>query len=183
MCSTPLSPADEIDRRSHLQQRIIRRLNALDPWNRVVDDLLLFQCIVWNHSPHLDGPQLHQLSTFRPVHRRIVDLVSFLGKLGHDVEYDFFPGYALLDLIVEKTGTFLFDSAVVEMVLASGGEDAIAEICAFAIGGDEFERVDSIVGFSCETRGRGLWRLHKCQSGWVRAQELFSGRWRRRSWR
>lgn len=94
MRSTPLSPTNEINRRSHLQQRIIRRVNALDPWNRVVDDLLLLLCIVGNYSPHFDGPQLHQLSTFRPVRCRIVDLVAFLCKLSHDAEYDCFPGYA-----------------------------------------------------------------------------------------
>ena len=55
------------------------------------------------------------------------------------------------------------------MVLASGGKDAIAEKCTFAVDVDEFERVDRIEGFSRETRRRRLGRLHECQSGWIGA--------------
>ena len=84
--STP--PTDQINRRPQLQQRIVRRLNSINPRNRIEDDLLLLTRRVGNRSSQRECAKFQNLAIFRPMNRRIIDHIAIVRDLHHDLELD-----------------------------------------------------------------------------------------------
>jgi hypothetical protein len=165
----PLPPADEVNPRSHIDERVIRGLDALDTRDRVKDDLSLLLWIVIGDLVKCDRAELDDLPLVRPVDGRIVRDVSGPRDLGHELEHD---GNGVGDFVVEIVCGFGLDVLFPEMLDALLGDETVSDKSLFAVLVNQLEGVDGEVRLAIEAdreRFRGLDEDH-CL--WVGGEEV-----------
>lgn len=140
--SRPSDPsALQVDTRSHVQHRIITRLNTADSWDGIENDLPLILVVAIHHLVNLDSTQLHNLSIFRPVFGSIICWITLFGDLSSQLEGDWAVNDSGLNVIVEVGSIFCLCLFLREVRFASVGLDAVADERTLAVGGDELEGV------------------------------------------
>src|ERR1700761_3865496 len=82
--STP--PADQINRRTKLQQRIVRRLDSINSRNWIEDDLLLLTRAIVNRRSQNECAKVQNLAIFHPMNRRIIDYIAIVRNLHQNLK-------------------------------------------------------------------------------------------------
>src|SRR5262249_19811022 len=85
---SPPSTAHQVDVRARLEERIGRRLDAVDPRNGIEDDLPLRRRVVRNDRRQAELSEHELPTTLRPADGRIVHDVALFGQLHDDAEPD-----------------------------------------------------------------------------------------------
>lgn len=173
--SPPLLPAQQIHRRPHLQQRIVRRRHALDTRNRIEDDLLLRRpalCLVLQ-SRNRNPAQFDERSGVGPMDRDVVGHVPVLCYLRHQAERDRTAPETLVQFGLEIIRALFLSGRFVEGVEAEVGRYAVPYRGGVALAADEVEGMQAIV-LGSGVAGRGRFRCSdKGAYGRAVAQEGF----------
>ena len=173
-----LPSTEEINRRAHLEERIIRRFDTLHAGYGIENHVLLLLVALGHHALDLHGAQFRQLTRRWPVDRRVVDGVALLGNLREHAEGDGPTFQPLRQLVEQESGVLLLLGGRVEVLLTCLGDDAVPEVGLLALGVDEFQSRHAEVRLLCEACRGGLGGLHEGEGFRVGAQELFHGRGR-----
>lgn len=154
--SSSLSSTEQIQTGSHIQQWIITGFKALDSGDWVEDGGPLQFIIVVRHFVQLDGPQFDNLAVLGPMHGRIICDIAFLGNLYRVGKGNATVDDACLYLVVQVRGILGLGFFIRDMRLASIRRDAVADCCNLAVGGNEFEGIDTKVLFCRKARRKGF---------------------------
>jgi hypothetical protein len=174
--SPSLVPTNQIQRSPHLQQRIIRRLHALDPRDRIKDDLLLLRLLVAQDTIDLQLAQLHDRIRIRPVDGRVIRHVALDRHLRQQFKPDRAPGDARCQLGLQILGVLRGHGVGGERGHARGGHDVVADERRVARGIDQLERRDAPVLLGAVALGGGLGPLHVHEGLGVGGEEGLDGR-------
>ena len=93
-CPRDAAPAaaQQVDRAPHLDERVVRGIDAVDARDRVEDDLTHLRIVLgFARCGQGDGAELDLLPIVRPPHRGVGDLVAVVRDLHGDVEGDAAP--------------------------------------------------------------------------------------------
>src|SRR6266436_396498 len=83
---SPAAPTQQIDLRSHLDEWIARRVDAVNPRKRVENNLPPFRGQLVHALRDGQGTELHHLSALGPFHGGIGNYVSHIGQLYQDAK-------------------------------------------------------------------------------------------------
>jgi len=170
---TSAAATNEIGGRAELEQGIIGRLNTLDTWDGVKDDVFLLPIIVSDNSVKGEFTQIDDGAVLRPVYSDIIDSVSFIRKLHMELEGNGPVCDALWELIKEEAWGYWFYSIFVEMLDASVWHDAIVSETNSSLAVDELYCMKAEVAFSSEAGRRGFWCLYEGERSGMGSEECF----------
>lgn len=169
---TALFTARQINGGANVNERVGRWLNALNPWNRVKNNLLLLGRISRRHRAERDGAQRDQLAILWPLNSAVVSDIAGVGDLDDNVKLNGALLYKLRDRVECVIDTEGFELGVVHMRLACSGNDAIANKSFLAVLVDQLEGVDAVELLGGKAHWRGLWRFNKGLGGGVRGDKV-----------
>jgi len=112
---SPAASTHQINGSPHLEQRVARRRNAIEPRDSVEDDLLLFVRAIRHRRGESDRAKLQQRPLLGPVGRRIVHDIAIVGQLHQNFELDRAFRYSLRKLIEEEVCALRSGCCVIQM--------------------------------------------------------------------
>ena len=151
MAATP-----EINGRKKVDPWVIGGFDALDAWDGVKDQFLLFAIVVGNKSIKGEFAQVHDGAVLRPLYSDVVDCVSFVRKLHMEVEGNGAMCDALRELINEEVWGLRFDGSFIKILNASVSHDTVAPETNSSLTTDELHCFGVEVALTSEA---GRWRF------------------------
>src|SRR5262249_5829288 len=133
------APAEEVDVRPHLAERVARRVDAIDPRDGVEDDLPPLRFRVVYSGRQGDRAEGDLRAALRPGDAGVGNVVAVAGQLHEDAELDRPPRQSLVDLLEEEVRGLRGHLLVGKILGAFFGPDAEAPVSAASLSVGELE--------------------------------------------
>ncbi len=103
----PPAAAEKVEVRAHLRQRVPRRINALNPWDGIEDDLPLLRRLIIHAGRQSNCAEGNLGATGGPGCAGVGDVIFEFGHLDKDSELNRLPGKPRAEFVEQKARIIL----------------------------------------------------------------------------